>query len=120
MDNIFGKRLKQLRKENNKTQEEVSKQIEITRATLSRYEKGEIEPPITTVMDLANYFNVSLDWLAGNSEIKDPNINSNKLLELYNSLPSEHKIQVFTFINYLKYLTDNSLDVFSKDILKNS
>jgi len=58
-------------------------------------------------MDLANFFNVSLDWLAGNSEIKDPNINSNRLLELYNSLSSEHKIQVFTFINYLKYLNDN-------------
>jgi len=107
MDNLFSKRLKQLRKESNKTQEEVANQIKITRATLSRYETGEFEPPITTVMDLANFFNVSLDWLAGNSEIKDPNINSNRLLELYNSLSSEHKIQVFTFINYLKYLNDN-------------
>jgi len=107
MDNLFSKRLKQLRKESNKTQEEVAKEIKITRATLSRYETGEFEPPITTVMDLANFFNVSLDWLAGNSEIKDPNINSNRLLELYNSLSSEHKIQVFTFINYLKYLNDN-------------
>lgn len=120
MDNIFGERLKQVRIENHKTQEEVAKQIKITRATLSRYEKGEIEPPINTVADLANLFNVSLDWIAGNSEIKDPNINSNKLLELYNSLSSEHKIQVFSFINYLKYLTDNSLDAFSKGILDNS
>lgn len=116
MDNVFGKRLKQLRKENNKTQEEVANQTKITRATLSRYEKGEIEPPITTVMDLASFFNVSLDWLAGNSEIKDPNINSSRLLELYNSLSSENKIQVFTFINYLKYLNDNPIDRFSTDI----
>ncbi len=115
MDNIFGKRLKQLRIETNRTQEEVSKEIKVTRATLSRYETGEFEPPITTVADLANYFNVSLDWLAGNSEIRDPNINSHKLLELYNSLPSEHKIQVFTFINYLKYLNDNPLDNFVND-----
>lgn len=120
MNDTFSKRLKQLRKESNKTQEEVSKQLKITRATLSRYEKGEIEPPITTVMDLANFFNVSLDWLAGNSEIKDPSINTHRLLELYNSLPSEHKIQVFTFINYLKYLSDNSIDNLSSDILGNS
>lgn len=120
MDNIFGKRLKQLRIESNKTQEEVSKKIKITRATLSRYEKGEMEPPITTVMDLASFFNVSLDWLAGNSEIRDPNINSSKLLELYNSLPSEYKIQVFTFINYLKYLNDKNSVNFPKDIWSNS
>ena len=43
MDNIFGKRLKQLRIETNRTQEEVSKEIKVTRATLSRYETGEIK-----------------------------------------------------------------------------
>lgn len=113
MDNKFGERLKQLRIEKNKTQEEVAKQIKVTRATLSRYEKGEIEPLITTVADLASFFNVSLDWLAGNSEIKDPNINSHKLLEIYNSLSSEYKIQVFSFINYLKYISDNPTNNFS-------
>lgn len=119
MDKEFGKRLKQLRIEANKTQDQVAKRTNITRATLSRYEKGEIEPPITTVIDLANFFNVSLDWLAGNSDIKDPNINSHKLLDLYNTLSSEHKIQVFTFLNYLKYVSDNHLDHLVADITDN-
>ena len=105
MDNIFGKRLKQIRTELNQSQEEVSQKIKITRATLSRYERGEIEPPITTVAEIARYFNVSLDWLSGNSKIKNPLITSNNLLDLYNSLSYENKIQAFSFMNYLKYIT---------------
>ena len=73
MDNTFGNRLKQLRKENgNVSQEDVAKSININRTTMSRYESGDMEPSINMVVDLAKYFGVSLDWLAGYSEIKDP------------------------------------------------
>ena len=109
MDNIFGERLKQIRKECNKTQRDVAEHTKITCATLSRYETGEAEPAINTVRTLASYFNVSLDWLAGNSEIKDPHINSNNLLNLYNSLSNNQKEQVFTFINYLIFMNNTNL-----------
>lgn len=116
MDNIFGNRLKLLRKEKNHiTQEEVAKQVNITRATLSRYESGEIEPTINTVIDLAKFFNVSLDWLAGYSDIRDPRITTSNLLELYNSLPGEYKVQAFNFLHYLKFISTNSFYTFKQE-----
>ena len=57
--------LKQLRKINNKTQEEVAMALKCSRQNYSRYENESVEPNISTLIELANYFNVSLDYLCG-------------------------------------------------------
>lgn len=55
--------LKQLRKINNKTQEEVAMALKCSRQNYSRYENESVEPNISTLIELANYFDVSLDYL---------------------------------------------------------
>ena len=42
----------------------------MTQNTISRYENGEREPPIKELIRIADYFNVSLDYLLERSEQK--------------------------------------------------
>jgi len=60
----IGKRLTEIRKKNNKTQQEVVDNIEgLTTQMLSSYENGKQKPGIENMIKLSNYFNVSLDYL---------------------------------------------------------
>lgn len=63
---FFSERLKQARKNAGKSQIEVEIETGINRASLSRYETGEREPSLENIGKLAEYYNVSIDWLFGN------------------------------------------------------
>lgn len=60
--------LKELREENNLTQDEVAEKLSLTRQTISRYETGSIEPPFSTLIKLADIYQCSLDYLAGRTK----------------------------------------------------
>lgn len=57
--------LKQVRLQANKTQAEIANIIGTNQNTYSNYETEKTEPSIKTLIDLANYFDVSLDYLCG-------------------------------------------------------
>lgn len=59
----FGSKLKQLRLENKMTQEELSNILNVSRATVGRYENNERFPDKDTLEKIADFFNVSLDFL---------------------------------------------------------
>lgn len=63
-------RLKQLRTEKGVSQTEVAKNTGIVSRTYLRYEKGEREPEASTIIALADYFDVSADYLLGRSDEK--------------------------------------------------
>lgn len=65
---IFQERLFQCRKRLNKTQEAVAREIGFTLRTYVRYEHGESEPTLTSLVKLADYFDVSLDYLTGRTD----------------------------------------------------
>ncbi len=84
----FNIRLKTLRKERNKTQQNVADLLKIRRSTYGEYERGKIIPPMDKLKVLSDYFGVSIDYLIGNEEASDnpPNnndacVNIKKLLE---------------------------------------
>ncbi len=62
------KRLIQLRKQQKITQDTLAKELGISRQAYSNYELGNREPDFDTLKKLANYFNVSIDYLVGNSD----------------------------------------------------
>ena len=80
MDNIenFGKRLKELRESRELTMDMVvydvsnTYQIEFTKGNLSRWENGVNYPSLVYAAYLAKYYNVSLDYLIGNTDVKAP------------------------------------------------
>ena len=66
----FGNKLKELRKTKGESQKEAANGLELKQSTLSSYEVGDREPPITTLNGLAKYYGVTVDYLTGNSEHK--------------------------------------------------
>ena len=54
------------------TQEELGKIVGQTKSNISKYETGALEPGNDTLIKIAKYFNVSLDYLMGNSDIRNP------------------------------------------------
>ena len=87
MNEQFALRLRQLRKERDLTQEQLSKVSGVSLPTISRYEGGtRDEPKLTIMKQLADYFNVSIDFLAGDSEIRDRNFSSAELLKIFKLL----------------------------------
>ena len=58
-------RLKELRESKRLTQKEVAEIIGYSEISYARYEKGEREPDISTLCKLAEYFNVTVDYLIG-------------------------------------------------------
>lgn len=58
-------RLKDLREDSDKTQEEISKIIGTSQSYYAQYENGKRAIPFERVVILAKYYNVSLDYIAG-------------------------------------------------------
>ena len=68
----FSKRLKELRKENKLSQQELSIKLncKITQSAIALWENDERVPNLDAVILLAKFFNVSLDYLAGLVDFK--------------------------------------------------
>lgn len=69
----FAERLIDLRQTRNLTQKQVYEAIGMSALGYQRYEYGEREPAYQKLIALANYFNVSLDYLVGRTN--NPEIN---------------------------------------------
>ena len=65
---IFAERLKLLRKEKHQTQAEIAEFLGITSRTYQYYESAAHDPDIFRLIKLADYFDVTLDYLLGRSE----------------------------------------------------
>lgn len=61
-------KLKELRKEKGISQLKLALILNTSQNTISRYETGEREPGINELIKLAEYFNVSIDYLVGRTD----------------------------------------------------
>ncbi len=61
-------RLKELRRARNMTQLRLAMELNTNQNTISRYESGEREPGIAELIRIADYFNVSVDYLIGRTD----------------------------------------------------
>ena len=65
----YYQRLKDLRNDNDLKQESIAIMLKTTIQQYSRYERGERELPMHHFITLARFYNVSLDYLAGLTDI---------------------------------------------------
>ena len=73
-------RLKFLRNERGESLEKISKFLNVTIQTISNYENEKRDMSPDTILKLADYFNVSTDFLLGKSDIRNPEkIDSDKI-----------------------------------------
>ncbi|MED5099304.1 helix-turn-helix transcriptional regulator [Niallia circulans] len=67
----FPERLRQLRKSANISQQTLGNAMNVTKVSISGYETGNRKPDTDTLQKLADYFDVSTDYLLGRSEAKE-------------------------------------------------
>lgn len=62
--------IRNLREDNDKTQGEIAKYLNIKQTTYSKYELGKINIPIDVFIKLADYYDLSIDYLVGRTNKK--------------------------------------------------
>ncbi len=62
--------LKKLRTEAGLSQQQLANVVGVSQQSINKYENHGVEPDIVTLIALAKYFNTSVDYLIGNTEIK--------------------------------------------------
>ena len=68
-DNILGKRIKELRIERRISQRQLGIELGFSNQTISTWESGQREPDCDSLIMLANFFDTSLDYLFGLTDI---------------------------------------------------
>ena len=69
---MIGLRLKKLREENNISQEQLANKLNVSASSIGMYETDKREPSDEIKTKIAKFFGVSIDYLVGKSDIKNP------------------------------------------------
>jgi len=67
----LGQRLKELRDEKNMVQADIADLLEVSKSTIGMYEQDRRDPDTEKLNKLANYFNVSTDYLLGRTDLRE-------------------------------------------------
>lgn len=67
------KRIRDLREDCDLNQTQVAKMLGMSQTGYSKYETGENDIPTPVLIQLANFYNVSIDYLLGQTDIKERN-----------------------------------------------
>ena len=108
-------KLRELRVINNLTQQDISKKLEIQQQTYCNYEKGKTQPPIELLIKIANFFNVSLDYLCENEQttknvlyLDNLDKEQQEIIEtIKNSQPNEYDAELIKNLFLLSLLSNN-------------
>lgn len=66
------KNLKALRAEKKISQQQLADVIGVSQQSINKYENHSVEPDAATMIAIADYFNISVDYLIGHTDIKRP------------------------------------------------
>ena len=82
---MLPERLKTLRLEHKLTQKQIAKKLNVSHVSYSYWENGRMKPK--NIQQIADFFNVSTDYLLGNTDIKSKNLETdlNKTLDTVKS-----------------------------------
>lgn len=101
----FSNNLKKLRKELNFSQKELAEKLETTQQNISLYEKGVVTPNIEILIQLADFFNVSVDFLidykkgSGHTGLS---CDALELLRIFDELSPKQKVTSIELLKVLK------------------
>ena len=103
----FGARLRKLRTDNNLTQEQLAKKINLSKANVSKYEADLVEPNLETLATLSVLFDVSINYLIGVPDKATPDgqplsEKESQLLELADELNEDEKAKLLEYAELLK------------------
>lgn len=96
----FGSRLLEARKRKSISQEELAKFLNTKGPVIGRYERDEMKPSIEVAAKMADFLDVSLDFLVGASDEQLDKTTMNRILELQ-KLPEDDKDHIFYALDNL-------------------
>ncbi|MCI5941475.1 MAG: helix-turn-helix domain-containing protein [Ligilactobacillus animalis] len=82
---MIGSRIKDLRKSKKMSQSDLGKMIGVSQTTVTAWETGRAEPASAYISKLADFFNVSADYLLGRPEKKTDTTKSDKIEDMLDS-----------------------------------
>ena len=108
----LGIRLRNLREGLDMKQIQVAEKLHISQQNYSRYENGQVEIPLMTLVELADLYDVSTDYLLGRSitqkemdKITERQIGDRSITDAINdveSLNTNHRLSLLDYLDYLK------------------
>lgn len=127
----FGIRFKEERKRKNLTQQGLASQFHLDKSSISKYENGHQIPEMDTLINFANFFDVSIDYLLGKTDDrlepekciseKNTDCNKNKKVNKFETAQEalEFILQQPSLMNFgVPDLTDEELVEFANDLLQ--
>lgn len=100
-DFMIGKRLRDLREDADLTQAELAKILNINKHSVSSYERDKSEPPDAIKVKIADYFNISTDYLLGIIEQPSPIYDNNSIIRLPLKFSPTAEKELRDYIDYL-------------------
>lgn len=100
-------RLKELRESKHENQQKLAVLLNVSQTMISRYELGQASPDISMLIQLAKHYNVSVDYLIENTDVRSPYIGSelseseSALLSMYKRLNDVQKEKAAAYIQGL-------------------
>lgn len=106
----LSKRLRELRTLKGLNQSDIADLLKVERSTYGKYETGDSSPDYGKLVQLANFFNVNIDYLLGRTDIKTPveailehqNKNLDPAIKEIESLSEESLKELESYIRLLK------------------
>lgn len=89
--NMFSIRLKELRMKNGLSQRELANAFKVSTGTVGNWEVGSREPDFSTIIKLADYFRVSVDYLIGHSDNSTNQVGAKGTEQIGESFSTEEK-----------------------------
>ncbi len=94
---LLAERIKELREKKDLSQKQLAEIMHISQSSISEYESGNQQPPIEMLMQLADFFDVNIDYLLGRTNIS---ISLNRLTEKISTRSGEIPVNdLFTLNN---------------------
>ena len=86
---MIGDKIRELRLEHRMSQTELARAVHASQQAVTKWENGRSEPSSSAIADIANYFNVSSDYLLGRTtnRIPDKDLSKNQKLVAYSIDP---------------------------------
>lgn len=106
------KRIAELRHEKHITQTALAMKLNITQNMISFYESGKYQPSIDTLIELAKVFDVSVDYLIDNTDIRYPadkliqdkyTVTEIEMMTLFKSLTKDEQQRAIGIIQAIKH-----------------